>query len=192
MPVPEFTGLPDIHDEILFEVSTTYDEEGESIDIEFHPTDALVGKPILFNQLELNDLFTDLYLPKQYAELLETRLNEKSLLSHGTSVTYYRSREALFRKYFISNGQLVCCKDIKGLLLEMGVTYESCDWRLFVDSSNWSLKCALLHNGNVCGSIPNDHSAQLKDNHCSVKLVLDSLQYETHNWKICVDLKMLY
>ena len=61
VPMPEFTGSPDIHDEILSEVSTT-DEEGT--DMEFCPTDALLGTPILFNQLELNDLVRDLYLPK--------------------------------------------------------------------------------------------------------------------------------
>ena len=123
VPVPEFTGLLDIHNEILSEVSTTDDEEGEGIDMEFRPTDALLGKPILFNQLELNDLVRDLYLPKQYAELLASRLNEKNLLSHRTSVTYYHNREASFQKYFVSYGQLVYCKNIKGLLLEMGVNY---------------------------------------------------------------------
>ena len=64
--------------------------------MEFRPTDDLLGKPVLLNLLELNDLVRDLYLPKQYAELLASRLNE-NLLSHGTIVTYYRSREASFR-----------------------------------------------------------------------------------------------
>ena len=136
-------------------------------------------------------LVRDLYLPKQYAKPLASRLNEKNFLSHGTSVTYYRNREASFLKYFVSNGQFVYYKDIKGLLLEMGVTYVSGDWRLFIDSSKWSLKCGLLHNGNVYGSIPIGHLVELKQNHCSLKLVLDSLQYENHNWKIWVDLKMV-
>ena len=159
--------------------------------MEFRPTDALLGKPILFNQLELNDLVRDLYLPKQYAELLASRLNEKNLLNHAKSVTYYRIRKASFRNYFVSNGQLVYCKDIKGLLLDMGVTYVPGNWRLFIDSFKWSLKCVLLHNGNVYGLIRIGHWVQLKENHCSVKLVLDNLQYENHNWKICVHLKMV-
>ena len=185
VPVPEFTGSPDIHDKIITEVSTTDDKKGETIDMEFRPTDVLLGKSILFN------LVRYLHLPKQYAEPLASRLNEKSLLSHGTSVTYYRSREASFSKYFVGNGQLVYCKDIKGLLLEMGITYVPGDWRLFIDSSKRSMTSVLLHNGNVHGSIPTDHSVELKENHCSVKLVFDSLQYENHNWKICVDLKMV-
>ena len=82
----EITRLPNIHDEILSEVSTT-DDEGETINMEFRPTDALLGKSILFNQVELNDLVRDLYFPKQYVELLVSRLNDKNQQSHGTSVT---------------------------------------------------------------------------------------------------------
>ena len=106
-------------------------------------------------------------------------------------ITYYRSREASFWKYFVRNDQLVYCKDIKGLLLEMSVTYVPGDWRLFIDSSKWTLKCVLLHNGNVYGSIPIGDSVELKGNHCCVKLVLDSLSGENPNWKNCVDLKMV-
>ena len=85
--------------------------------MEFHPTDVLLEKPILFNQLELNDLVRDLYLPKQYAELLASRFNEKILLSNGTSVTYYRSREASFRKYFSSTAKLCIAEISKDFFL---------------------------------------------------------------------------
>ena len=59
---------------------TTNFEEGEGmeINIDFHPRDALLGKPIVFNQSELNDFVRDLYLPKQYAELLASGLNVKT------------------------------------------------------------------------------------------------------------------
>ena len=55
--------------------------------MEFRPTDALLGKSILFNQLGLNDLVRDLYFPKQYVQLLVSGLNDKNQQSHGTSVT---------------------------------------------------------------------------------------------------------
>lgn len=51
--MPDFRGLPNIHDEILSEVSTKDDEEGEGIDIEFCPTDALLRKPVLFSSWKL-------------------------------------------------------------------------------------------------------------------------------------------
>ena len=67
------------------------------------------------------------------------------------------------------------CKDIKGFLCEMDVTYVPGDWRLFIDSSKRSPTCVFLHNRNGYWSIPIGHSVELKKNRCSVKLVLDSL-----------------
>lgn len=68
-------------------------------------------------------------------------------------------------------------KDIKEILLEMGVTYVPGDWRLFIDSSKGSLKCVLLHSESLYGSIPIAHSVELKKNRCNIKLVIDSRRY---------------
>lgn len=76
----------------------------------------IIKKKTLFTQSELNDLVRDLYLPKECAELLAFRLQEKRLLKPGTSVSFYRNRGAELRKYFISDGQLVYGNDIKELL----------------------------------------------------------------------------
>ena len=104
---------------------------------------------------ELNDLIEDLNLPKQFAEVLAFRLQEKHFLKAGTSVSFYRSRKEKLRKFFHSDGQLVYCTDVEGLLLAMGLfAYHSNDWILFADSSKRSLKCVLLHNDNQHGSIP--------------------------------------
>ena len=103
----------------------------------------------LYSQSELNDLIRDLNLPKQTAEVLASRLQEKHLLKAGASVSFYRNRKENLRKYFQSDGQLVYCTDVEGLLLAMGLSeYRSNDWRLFIDSSKRSLTCVLLHNGN--------------------------------------------
>ena len=69
--------------------------------------------------------------------------------------------------------------------------YRSNDWRLFIDSSKRSLKCALLHNGNQYGSILIGHSVTLKENYENIKAVLERLKYCVHQWLICVDLKMV-
>ena len=112
----------------------------------------------------MNDLVRDLYLPKESAELLASRLQENRMLKPGTSVSFYRNREAELRKYFHSDGQLVYCTDVEGLLLFMGLpAYDSRDWRLFIDSSKRSLKCVLLHNGNKYASVPIGHSVKLKE-----------------------------
>ena len=126
----------------------------------------------------MNDLIRDLNLPKQSAEVLVSRLQEKHLFKAGTSVSFYRNREEKLRKYFQSDGQLVYCSDVERLLLAMGLSaYRSNDWRLFIDSSKRSLKCVLLHNGKQYGSIPIGHSVTLKENYENIKVVLERLKY---------------
>ena len=140
----------------------------------------------------MNDLIRDLNLPKQSAEVLASRLQEKHLLKAGTSVSFYRNREEKLRKYFQSDGQLVYCTDVEGLLLAMGLSaYCSNDLRLFIDSSKRRLKFVLLHNGNQYGSIPIGQSVTLKENYENIKVVFKRLKYCVHQWLICVDLKMV-
>ena len=68
-------------------------------------------------QSELNDLIRDLNLPKQSAEILASRLQEKHLHKAGASVSSYRNREKKLRKYFQSDGQFVYCTDVEGFFL---------------------------------------------------------------------------
>ena len=49
--------------------------------------------PILIDQNSLDDLVRDLGLPKDKSELLESRLQERNLLSPGTTFSWYRHRE---------------------------------------------------------------------------------------------------
>ena len=193
VPVPIFTNLPDIYEDQLRSStsSTNFDNDDEEQDIAHEAWNA--GRVSLYSQSELNDLIRDLNLPKQSAEVLASRLQEKHLLKAGTRVSFYRNREEKLRKYFQSDGQLVYCTDIEGLLLlAMGLSgYRSNDWRLFIDSSKRSLKCILLHNGNQYGSIPIGYSVTLKENYENIKVVLERLKYCVHQWLICVDLKMV-
>ena len=153
------------------------------------------GRVSLYSQSELNDLIRDLNLPKQSAEVLASRLQEKHLLKAGTSVSFYRNREENLRKYFQSDSQLVYCTDVERLLLAMGLSaYCLNDWRLFIDSSKRSFKCVsilVIHNDNQYGSIPIGHSVTLKENYKNIKVVLERLKYCVHQWLICLDLKMV-
>ena len=149
VPVPIFTKLPNIDEDQLSSStpSTNSDDDNEEQDIAHEAWNA--GRVSLYSQSELNDLIRDLNLPKQSAEVLASRLQEKHLPIAGKSVSFYRNREKKLRKYFQCDGQLVYCTDVEGLLLAMGLSaYRSNDWRLFIDSSKRSLKCVLLHNGN--------------------------------------------
>ena len=68
------------------------------------------------------------------------------------------------------------------MLKVMGVPqYDPNEWRLFIDSSKKSLKCVLLHNGNLFGAIPIGHSVYLKEKHEHIKEVVDLLKYDDTN-----------
>ena len=62
---------------------------------------------------------------------------------------------------------------------------------IFIDSSKQSLKAVLLHNGNVYPSIPIAHSVRMKEDRKSVKIVLELIRYNNHNWDVCGDFKMM-
>ena len=53
--------------------------------------------PLPMNQIELNDPIRDLKLSKDHSQVLASRLKERNLLTHGTSMSYYISRETSFR-----------------------------------------------------------------------------------------------
>ncbi|KAK3774889.1 hypothetical protein RRG08_007248 [Elysia crispata] len=118
-----------------------------------------------FSQAELNDLVRDLGLSKKLSELLASRLKEKNLLKAETKVTFFRDREKNLLEFFDCKSDFVYCCDIAGLVIVMGAPrYDPTDWRLFIDSSKRSLKCVLLHIGNIFGALPIGHSELLKEN----------------------------
>ena len=152
----------------------------------------ITSEPNRLNQDDLSDLIHDLNLPKESAELLASRLKERNFLQAKTNVTFYRNREGNFLPYFKQYEEIIVCNDVEVLLMELGIVhYEVNSWRLFIDSSKRSLKCVLLHNTNEYASIPLGHSVTLKEKCEPVKQVLECIKYNQHNWKICVDLKMV-
>lgn len=195
VPVPVFHGFASSEDEDSENKQEGHDgchedhrESSEDYTSETH----LSSAPQQFRQAELNDLVRDLGLSKKAAELLASRLQEKHLLDRSARVSYFRQRDHMFLEFFSEKKQFVYCSDIAGLLIQLGITvYNPADWRLFLDSSKRSLKCVMLHNGNVYGAVPVGHSVHLREEHNNIKMVIDLLKYHEHNWIICVDLKMV-
>ena len=74
----------------------------------------------------------------------------------------------------------------------MGIAYADSDWRLFIDSSNKSLKAVLLYNGNRVSSIPVGYSISMSENYNNMIVLLDLLNYYNHKWMIIGDLKLIY
>ena len=196
--VPVFKGLPSLDDQDIGHDTSEQDScdselsekcsqsENCSSDTESFPI------PKLLPQAELNDLVRDLGLSKKAAELLASRLKGRNLVDHSVKVSYFRKRDKLFLTFFSEDRQFVYCHDIPGLLKELGVPYYSpAEWRLFLDSSKRSLKCVLLHNGNVYGAVPVGHSVHLREDYDDMRMVMDLLKYHEHSWIICVDLKIV-
>ena len=125
------------------------------------------------------------------AELLGSRLQEKNLLSPGTTFAWYRHRESEFLPFFNMDESLVYCSNIQGLVSQMGQLYDASQWRLFIDSSKRSLKAVLLNNGNDLASIPVAHSVQMHESYDNLKCLLAALKYDEHNWLLCGDLKVI-
>lgn len=71
------------------------------------------------------------------------------------------------------------------------IIYVAEDWRLFLDSSTKNFKAVLIHNGNFYASVPIPNFVVLKEEYQNLKLVLETLQYEKHNWQICSDFKIV-
>jgi len=53
-----------------------------------------------------------------------------------------------------------------------------------------SLKAVLLHNSNRYASIPVGHTVHLKESYENMKVILQAVKYEQHQWQVCGDLKV--
>jgi hypothetical protein len=94
--------------------------------------------------------------------------------------------------FFTEDSNLVFCTDIGNLLKKIGLSeYNPSEWYLFINSSKRSLKYVLLNNGNKYGSIPIGHSTRIKEEYKAISLVLEQINYQEHQWVVCVDLKMV-
>ena len=184
-PIPTFHGFQLSESESIS--SSENSEQFESFVVS-QPND----EPQLFAQAELNDLVRELDLPKSSAELLGSRLKEKSILVPETKVSFYRYSEKNLIEFFKIEENLLFCDKTEGLITAMGTSYTPSEWRLSIDSSKRTLKCVLLHNGNKVASVPIGHSIQMKERYENIKTIFDRIKYTEHEWVMCGDLKVLY
>jgi hypothetical protein len=75
----------------------------------------------------------------------------------GCESVIYRKKQSNIANYYSTNGDLVHCKDVFVLMKELTAQPAPEQWRLFIDSSKFSLKPVLLHNENKHPSIPLFH-----------------------------------
>lgn len=151
----------------------------------------LSSEPHFPNQKEMDDLVRDLGLTKSNAELLFSRLKQWNLLDKDCRSTSARRRHEKFAQFFDMKDSLCFCTDVHALFKALDIIHDPEEWRLFIDSSSRSLKCVLLHNGNVHPSIPIGHSVHLKEDYANVKFLLECINYNRYQWTICGDFKMI-
>lgn len=147
--------------------------------------------PHLISQDELSDLIRDLNLSKIHSELLGSRLQGWNLLQSNTNISIYRNRERNLVNFFDVSDELVFCTNVNSLLTAMGYVHKPDEWRLFIDSSNKSLKAVLLHNENVLPSIPIAYASFMKETYENMRTILDRVKYNCFFWTICGDLKVI-
>ncbi|GBP67189.1 hypothetical protein EVAR_42068_1 [Eumeta japonica] len=154
---------------------------------EFSPQE---NTPHLINQAEFNDLVRDLQLSRSKAELLGSRLQQWNLLLPDTKVTFSET-EAKFTQNFSKEKVNIVIAQISGLFEAMNQNYDKTEWRLFIDSSKYSLKAVLLHNGNKKPSIPIGHAVNCKESYETMRTLINLIKYKEHKWKVCGDLKVI-
>lgn len=150
-------------------------------------------EPVLITQQKLNHIIAKLELSKRKSEELSSFLKANNLLAPGTKVTLFRNRQKELQALFTANEEktFAYCNDVEQLFCSMGVTYNADDWRIFIDSSKYSLKAVLLHKSNDMPSMPIAYSTDTKETYEKMQQILQLVEYNKHEWRICCDLKVV-
>jgi len=96
-----------------------------------------------------------------------------------------------FKAFFSLEYGVMLCNDVCSVMEVLGHEYNPDQWRLFIDSSEVSLKVVLLHNGNKFLSIPLAHAANMKGSYESMKLLLGKIKYDKFKWMLRGDFKVV-
>ncbi|GBM20775.1 hypothetical protein AVEN_30025-1 [Araneus ventricosus] len=144
IPKPTETWSLDDNDDIV--PNSVVVKEAEDDQVPMYADVQTSPMPHLISRSDLNDLVRDLNLSKNQSELLASRLKEWNLLEKETKVCSFRKRQQDFQDFFSRDGDVIFCNDVDSLFKALGLQHKPQEWRLFIDSSNVSLKAVLLHN----------------------------------------------
>jgi hypothetical protein len=116
------------------------------------------SQPHLLTPGDLNDFVRDLNLSKKQAKVLGRVVSSPP----NTEVCSFRNRQNEFKEFFSQENVLAFCKDVCCVIEALRHQHDSNECPLFTDSSNFSLKTVLLHNGNKYPSVSIAHAATRK------------------------------
>lgn len=173
--------------------TSTFETIPDRDDFTYEPEPSCSNKQVQIDQQLLDRMVAYFNMSQRHAEKLASFLKEGNNLEPGIKITGYRKRQSEYQKFFSVNDDntFTYCNDIDGLMNAMQIKYKSNDWRLFIDSSKFSLKVVLLHKTNEKPSIPIGYSTDMKETYDSMKTILQKVDYERHQWKISCDLKVV-
>lgn len=174
-------------------IPPTFVSMPESSFSEYQPPVVPVCNHIEITQNRLNMMARQLKLSQNRQIILGQHLKAVNILAPEVRVFGAYGRQKDFMQFFERNeaNNFAFCTDIRGLMEKMGHRYEANEWRLFIDSSKSSLKAILLYNDNTKNPVPIALSTDTRENHESMKKILDKIEYNEHLWKICADLKVI-
>lgn len=200
------------------EPSTTGTPSGSGTGSEYLPSGVKSNRRHYVSQEEFEDLVRDLELNKRLIEMLGSRMQQWDFLKEDVNITFARTDitsafEALFSLDTDENN-MAYCNDVDALFRNLNTNHNPDDWRLFIDGSTKSktkialltqyniflifsfllflgLKAVLLHNNNLFPSVPLVYATKIKETYNSMTKILEITQYNTHDWKIVSDFKVL-
>ena len=81
-------------------------------------------KPLFINQKCLNDLVWDLYLSKEKAEILGSRLQQWNLLQEGTTISSFCQRNKSLSSYYAIANDICYCTNVDRLMNDLGYEHN--------------------------------------------------------------------
>lgn len=106
-------------------------------------------------------------------------------------ITAVRKRSKDLASCFQIESKIAFCGNIPKLFEVMNQTFNSREWRLFIDGSKLSIKAVLLNNGNAKPPIPVAYAIGLKEEYETLSRILTLIQYRRFNFKIIADFKVI-
>lgn len=168
----------------------------EPMESEYDPPQSagtIACKHVEITQEYFNKMVRKLKLSGRKSDILRKMLKDVNVLS--PDVTYFgtRNRHSGLLPFFAcsEDNTFAYCNNIPGLMVAMNIKYIPDEWRLFIDSSKRSLKAVLLNKNNSINPVPLAMSSNTTESYESMKLIIDCVQYSSHKWKICADIKVI-
>ena len=115
---------------------------------------------------------------------LTKRKISHNLLHQDTEICFFCNHQNELKEFFSQEHNLVFCNDVCSVIEALEYQHNPNKWCLFTNSLTVTLRAVLLHNGNKFPSVPLAHVINMKESYENIKLLLETIQYEKHDWNV--------